>query len=121
MIKQLSLLIVLMVIFLSAGCSIHTFASVSDCESIKTDSKRDKCFTNLIEQIPLDNTGLKVGICNKISNIEMRDLCFFKVAHESWRFMSPSNLDALCDGIGDHFLKRSCKDIQGRLHLQQIR
>lgn len=121
MFRYIKILIILIIIFLSIGCSVHTFTIISDCERIKTDFQRDKCFASLIESIPLEDTDLRIKTCNKIIDIEMRDLCFFKVAHESWRFMSPSNLDALCENIDNRFLKQSCKDINSRPHLQQIR
>lgn len=121
MLEYIKILIILMILFLVAGCSIHTFASISDCERIKADSQKDKCFASLIDGVPLKDVDLRIKTCGKIIDVEMNDLCFFKVAHESWKFTPPSDLDVLCDNINDSFLKQSCKDINGRPHLQMIR
>ena len=121
MLNQIKILIILVVIFLNMGCFENKFTDISDCEHIKDESKRDNCFAGLVQNIPSNNTELNIKICGKIINKEVRDLCFFKVAKEGWKFMPYDTLAELCNSISNEPLKSSCHDIVYRPHLQAIR
>lgn len=120
MLEYTKIFIILMILFLSAGCFVHTFASISDCERIKDSTKRDECFVRFVEEVPASNTGLRIGICEKLVGAELRDACFFKTAQDGWRFMSSDNLSTLCSKIGSDILGNSCYGILNRPHLQAV-
>lgn len=110
-----------MTVFLSIGCSELEFTDVSDCENIKNDIKRDKCFVSLIEDIPSNNTELRVKICERIVNVETKDMCILEGAQKGWRFMPLDTLKNLCSNISNDYLIDSCSNIYIRLHLQPFR
>lgn len=121
MLKQVEILVILIIFFLNVGCSERKFISISDCEHVTSESKRDRCFVNLIGNIPLNDTELRVKICDKIVNTEIRDICTFKVAQEGWKSIPLGTLTDLCNNISSNPLRESCNNIQIRLHLQTIR
>lgn len=121
MLRKIEIFIVLLIVFFSTGCFDRKMNNISDCENIKNEFKSDKCFVSLIENIPSDNTDLKIEICDKIIDVEIRDVCFFKIVKDGWRVMSSDNLINLCGNIISDPLRKSCEDIEGRPHLQAIR
>lgn len=121
MLKQVRILIILAILFLNIGCVERKFTNISDCEHIKSELKKDRCFANLMGDVPLNNTELRVKICDKIVNTEIRDMCIFEVARDGWRSMPFGILIDLCNNLSSNPLRESCNSINTRPHLQAIR
>lgn len=121
MLRQIEIFVILILVSLSMGCFNQKFVSISDCEGIENDFKRDRCFAGFVEAIPLNNTSLRIKLCEKIINLEIKDLCSFKVARDGWRTMSSDTLINLCESISNDHLEESCRDIYVRDHLQMMR
>lgn len=110
--------ILLVLLFLSIGCSEKRFSNISDCDTIRHNLKRDKCFINFIDGVPSNETNLRTQLCNSINNTEFKDACFLKTAQDGWKFMSSDNLSELCSTINESSLRESCDDINRRPHLK---
>jgi len=121
MLKQTSVLVVFIILLLSVGCKEKIPASLSDCENIKSEQKRDNCFARLVEISDLNDTSKNIEACSRITDTELRDLCLFKVSQDNWRSMPADTLVGLCYNISSEPLRNSCENILQRPHLQLIR
>lgn len=122
-ISRHKLIIILIILLLNLGCSEQKFTNTSNCEDINNEPKRDKCFANLILTIPSDSIDLRADICSKITDTEMRDLCFFKVIREGLNVIPPENitdLNALCQNIESETLREYIDKMTKRPHLEKI-